>query len=73
LPEGEGLGITEGGRGRYFFHVYGDGSEKPYRVRISTPSWQNLRAMIKAFIGARLMDLPAIYGSFGYFPPEQDR
>ncbi len=73
LPQGEGTGITEGGRGRYYFHVFGDGSEKPYRVRISTPSWQNLRPMIKAFIGSRLMDLPAIYGSFGYFPPEQDR
>ena len=73
LPQGEGTGVTEGGRGRYYFHVLGDGTEKPYRVRISTPSWQNLRAMIKAFIGSRLMDLPAIYGSFGYFPPEQDR
>ena len=38
LPQGEGTGITEGGRGRYYFHVLGDGSEKPYRVRISTPS-----------------------------------
>ncbi|MFN7105483.1 MAG: NADH-quinone oxidoreductase subunit D [Pyrobaculum sp.] len=73
LPQGEGSGMTEGGRGRYYFHVFGDGSEKPYRVRISTPSWQNLRPMLRAFIGSRLMDLPAIYGSFGYFPPEQDR
>ncbi|MEM1733343.1 MAG: NADH-quinone oxidoreductase subunit D [Pyrobaculum sp.] len=73
LPQGEGIGITEGGRGRYFFHVMGDGTERPYRVRITTPSWQNLRAMLKAFVGARLMDLPSIYGSFGYFPPEQDR
>jgi NADH dehydrogenase subunit D (EC 1.6.5.3) len=28
---------------------------------------------MKATIGARLMDLPAIYGSFGFFPPEADR
>jgi len=73
LPVGEAIGVTEGGRGRYFFHVWGAGSDKPYRVRISTPSWQNLRAFMRACIGARLMDLPAIYGSFGYFPPEADR
>ncbi|MCC6020109.1 MAG: NADH-quinone oxidoreductase subunit D [Thermoproteaceae archaeon] len=73
LPPAEAVGVTEGGRGRFLFHVLGDGTERPHRVRITTPSWQNLRAMIKAFIGSRLMDLPAIYGSFGYFPPEQDR
>lgn len=69
----EGTGVTEGGRGRYFFQVFGSGTERPFRVRISTPSWQNLRAFMKACIGARLMDLPAIYGSFGFFPPEADR
>lgn len=69
----EGTGVTEGGRGRYFFQVWGSGTERPFRVRISTPSWQNLRAFMKACMGARLMDLPAIYGSFGFFPPEADR
>ncbi|MEL9991316.1 MAG: NADH-quinone oxidoreductase subunit D [Thermoproteus sp.] len=69
----EGTGMTEGGRGRYFFQVFGSGGSNLFRVRISTPSWQNLRAFMKATIGARLMDLPAIYGSFGFFPPEADR
>lgn len=73
VPPGEAHGMTEGGRGRYFFHVVSDDSLKPYRVRISTPSWQNLRAFMRACLGSRLMDLPAIYGSFGYFPPEADR
>ncbi|MFB6490898.1 MAG: NADH-quinone oxidoreductase subunit D [Thermoproteus sp. AZ2] len=72
-PLAEGAGMTEGGRGRYFFQVWGSGTERLFRVRISTPSWQNLRAFMKACIGARLMDLPAIYGSFGFFPPEADR
>ena len=70
---GEGVGLVEGGRGIYYYHVFSDGGDRPFRVRIITPSWRNLMPFMRACIGARLMDLPSIYGSFGYFPPEADR
>jgi len=73
IPKGEAIGITEGGRGAYYYHVISDGTEKPYRIRIITPSWLNLRAFMHVCKGHRLMDFPAIYASFGYFPPESDR
>ena len=44
-----------------------------YRMRFVTPSWRNFRAMVEAMKGGRLADMPAVYMSFGYFPPEADR
>jgi len=45
----------------------------PYRLRMITPGWLYLRGFMESLKGERLADLQAIYGSFGYFPPEADR
>jgi len=74
VPEGEYTTLTEAARGTLLYTLVGDGkSNMPYRLRMVTPSWYNLRPFMEALKGHRLMDLPAIYGSFGYFPPEADR
>ncbi len=74
LPLGEFVSCVEGARGTIFMSIVSDGeSTTPYRFRIVTPSWYNLRGFIEACKGERLADLQAIYGSFGYFPPEADR
>jgi len=74
LPSGEFTTLTEGARGTIIFSIVSDGeSNVPYRVRFVTPGWLYLRGFMEALKGERLADLQAIYGSFGYFPPEADR
>jgi NADH-quinone oxidoreductase subunit D len=74
LPAGEYTTLTEGARGTIIYSIVSDGeSNVPYRVRIVTPGWLYLRGFMESLKGERLADLQAIYGSFGYFPPEADR
>ncbi len=74
LPKGEWTSVTEAGRGTLLYSIISDGeSNVPYRVRIVTPCWMNLRGIIEASKGERVADFWAVYGSFGYFPPEADR
>ncbi len=74
LPAGEVTTLTEASRGTLLYTLVSDGaSNVPYRLRMVTPSWALLRGFMEALKGERLADLPAIYGSFGYFPPEADR
>lgn len=74
LPAGEYTTLTECARGTVVFTVVSDGeSNVPYRFRMVTPGWLYLRGFMESLRGERLADLQAIYGSFGYFPPEADR
>ncbi len=74
LPKGEWTSVTESARGTLLYSILSDGdSNVPYRVRIVTPCWMNLRGIIEASKGERVADFWSIYGSFGYFPPEADR
>ncbi len=74
LPRGVSCARVEAARGLVYIHLVSQGdSDKLYRLRLMTPSYYNLRGMMAAMIGYRLADVPAIYGSFGHFPPECDR
>lgn len=74
LPKGEWTTITEAARGTTLFTLISDGeSNVPYRVRVISPCWMNLRGFMEAVKGERYADFWAVYGSFGYFPPEADR
>ncbi|MCX8172009.1 MAG: NADH-quinone oxidoreductase subunit D, partial [Archaeoglobaceae archaeon] len=74
LPAGEFTTLTEASRGSLIYTLVSDGeSNVPYRLRMVTPGWLYLRGFMEALKGERLADLQAIYGSFGYFPPEADR
>jgi NADH-quinone oxidoreductase subunit D len=74
LPSGEYTVLTEAARGTLLYSIVSDGeSNVPYRVRIITPGWAYLRGFMESLKGSRVSDLQAIYGSFGYFPPEADR
>jgi NADH-quinone oxidoreductase subunit D len=71
---GEFTTLTEAARGLLLYTLISDGeSNVPYRLRIVTPGWLYLRGFMESLKGSRLADLQAIYGSFGYFPPEADR
>lgn len=65
--------LTEASRGTLLYTIVSEGSPIIYRLRMITPDYYNLRGFMEACKGYRLADLPAIYGSFGYFPPSCDR
>lgn len=74
LPQGEFTTLTEAARGTLIYSIVSDGeSNVPYRMRMITPGWLYLKGFMESLKGERLADLQAIYGSFGYFPPEADR
>ncbi len=74
LPPGEYTTLTEGARGTIIYSIISDGeSNVPYRLRVISPGWLYLKGFMESMKGERLADLQAIYGSFGYFPPEADR
>jgi len=73
-PAGEVTTLTEAARGLLLYTIVSDGkSNAPYRLRIVSPSWLYLKGFMESLKGCRLADLQAVYGSFGYFPPEADR
>ena len=55
------------------FHIISDGSTKPYRVKISVPSFRNLIVLKRLLIGSHVADMPAIYWSLDYWPVEADK
>jgi NADH-quinone oxidoreductase subunit D len=71
--KGESFSRVEGSRGEVFYYIVSDGSPQPYRLRMITPSFKNVIAYTWALTGQRLADVPAVYGSLDYFPPEADR
>ena len=71
--KGEAVSRVEASRGELFHYLVSDGSTHPYRFRIVTPSFKNLIAFKHALLGQKLADIPAVYGSLDYFPPEADR
>lgn len=72
-PKGQAFSRVEGGRGEIFFYLVSDGTKNPYRFRVVTPSFRNLPYFTHVMPGHKLADVPVIYGSIDYFPPEADR
>jgi NADH-quinone oxidoreductase subunit D len=72
-PKGEAVSRVEAARGELVYYVVSDGSPKPYRLRMITPSYHMIYVFKQLAKGARYADLVAIYGSLDYFPPEADR
>ena len=70
---GEAISRVEASRGEVLYHIVSDGTTQPYRMRMVTPSFKNIIGFKWALLGERLADVPAVYGSLDYFPPEADR
>lgn len=73
IPRGEAISRIESSRGEINHYVVGDGSDKPYRVKMSTGSFKNLAALPFLLRRVRIGDMPIIYGSLDYWPVEADR
>jgi NADH-quinone oxidoreductase subunit D len=73
VPAGEVYARTEAARGEMSYHIISDGSPRPYRLKIGTPSFKNLAAMPHLLRNVHVADIPIIYWSLNYWPVEADR
>ena len=63
-PNGEAVVRIEAPRGELFYLVRGSGQNLLDRVRIKTPTFSGIPAMIEVFKGSEYADAPAILASF---------
>jgi len=63
-PEGEALIRLEAPRGELFYYVKGNKSTTLERMRIKTPTFSGIPAMVEIFKGQEYGDVPAILASF---------
>ncbi|WP_345972117.1 nickel-dependent hydrogenase large subunit [Sulfurimonas diazotrophicus] len=63
-PKGEAIVRVEAPRGELFYLVRGGGQNMLERVRIKTPTFSGIPAMMEVFKGSRYADAPAILASF---------
>lgn len=72
-PPGEIYKKIEAARGELGFYIISDGSDKPYRLKISSPSFRNMAALPFLGKGVTMADIPVIYFSLDLFPLDIDR
>jgi len=72
-PAGEIYSGAENPKGELGFYIISDGSPKPYRLRVRSPSFMNLQAMPIMAQGAFIADIVAIIGSIDIVMGEVDR
>ena len=63
IPAGEACARIEGPRGEVFYYVASDGSDVPLRVRIRTPTFQNMPTVALMVREQTLADVPLIQAS----------
>ena len=73
VPAGEAYVPTESPRGEIGFHVVSDGTAKPLRVYMRTPSFGNLQALPALFEGHLVADSVASLGSMDFMLGDVDR
>ena len=72
-PKGEIYTRTETPRGDFGVFLVSDGSDKPYRVKVRTPSFSNLLALTKMLENSYVADSVVILGSLDIVMGEVDR
>ncbi len=73
VPEGEVYMAIETPRGELGYYIVSDGSPKPYRLKIRTPSFVNLEALERLAKGRLIADVVAIIGSVDIVLGEVDK
>jgi Ni,Fe-hydrogenase III large subunit len=63
IPAGEAVARIEAPRGEVFYYVASDGSDKPRRVKVRTPSFMNMPTVRLMMKNATLADAPLIQAS----------
>jgi NADH-quinone oxidoreductase subunit D len=72
-PIGEVYASVEASKGELGFYIVSNGSNRPYRFRIRTPSFPNLSALPKMIEGGLIADVIATIGSIDIVLGEIDR
>jgi NADH-quinone oxidoreductase subunit D len=73
VPAGEVYQAVESPRGEMGYYVVSDGTAKPWRVHMRSPSYANLQALEKMCVGRLLADVVAAIGSIDIVLGEIDR
>jgi NADH-quinone oxidoreductase subunit D len=73
VPAGEAYQAVESPRGEIGYYVVSDGTSKPYRVYMRTPSFGNLQALPALLEGRLLADSIAALGSMDFVLGDVDR
>ena len=72
-PRGEAYVAVESPRGELGYYIVSDGSSKPYRVHMRTPSFGNLQALPAMIEGTLIADSIAGLGSMDFVLGDVDR
>lgn len=73
VPEGEVYQAIESPRGEMGYYIVSDGTAKPYRVHMRSPSFANLQALPKMCEGGLIADVVAAIGSIDIVLGDCDR
>ena len=60
IPAGEVFSRVEAPRGELFYYIKSNGSDKPERIKIRTPSLCNWASVVNLAVGYNLADMPMI-------------
>lgn len=72
-PKGEVYSRVESSRGELGYYLVSDGTARPYRLKISTPSFRSAHVLEHLLEGAKVADVPVITFSTYLFPLDADR
>ena len=61
IPPNEVISRGEAPRGELFYYLKSNGTEKPERVKIRTPTLANIPSVCKMLIGCHVADIPIIF------------
>jgi NADH-quinone oxidoreductase subunit D len=73
IPPGEAYVRTENPLGELGYYLVSDGDRKPYRLKIRTPSYNNVSALPPVLRGTLVSDMIAVLGSFFFVLGDIDR
>jgi NADH-quinone oxidoreductase subunit D len=72
-PAGTGFARMEDPRGESLMYIAGDGTDKPYRVKVRSPLFVTLSATPHLLRGNKVADVPSILGMIDVCMGETDR
>jgi NADH-quinone oxidoreductase subunit D len=73
VPAGEIYQVVESPRGEIAYYIVSDGTSKPYRVFMRTPSFGNIQGLGKLLEGSLIADSIASMGSMDFVLGDTDR
>lgn len=73
VPAGEVYQVIESPRGEIGYYIVSDGTAKPYRVHMRTPSFGNIQGLPRMIEGCLIADTIAALGSMDFVLGDTDR